>query len=73
MIHVPTNPTPKPHAFAAVPPAPGTHPWALFDPQGRIHDTCRASTFREAAYIFKLSDSQVAEGWSVGDTSSEAG
>lgn len=46
------------------------HQWALVDPQGRIHATCSAHTFREAAYALKLSDSQVAEGWTVGDTSS---
>lgn len=41
------------------------HHWMLVDPAGRIHATCRAHNYREAAYILKLSDGQAADGWVV--------
>ena len=47
------------------PQPPKARSWELIDPHGRIHETCQAQTFREAAYILKLSDSQVDNGWVV--------
>ena len=49
----------------SIPHGPQPRSWELIDPHGRIHETCQAHTFREAAYILKLSDSQVDNGWAV--------